>query len=102
MSIAGLLAGSFAASAQEAAIGKGSLYFPPKTSKAYVTIEGPAAITLYAAMKAKAAKDACRDNGSTIKVAGNLSCSRSADGKSAVCDFGIDSRTGRSSAQKPC
>ena len=97
-----LIAGTFAAAAQDATISKGSVYLPPKSSKAFITVEGPGAIALYNAMKSKAIRDACRDNGSTLKVAGNLSCSRSADGKSAICDHGIDTRTGRSSPQKPC
>ena len=88
--------------AQQAAITKGEVYQPAKSSNAYVTIEGPGALRLYAAMKAKPIRDACRDNGSTIKTAGNLSCSMAAGGKAAICDFGLDTKTGKSSPQKPC
>lgn len=95
-------AGTFTAHAQEGAVTKGSVYLPPKSSNAFVTIEGPAAITLYKAMSARAIRDACRDNGSSIKTAGNLSCSMSANGKSAVCDVGVNVKTGRSSPQRPC
>lgn len=93
---------TLSAHAQEGAVSKGSVFLPPRSSNAFVTIEGPGAITLYKAMSAKAIRDACRDNGSTIKTAGNLSCSITANGKAAVCDVGVNVKTGRSSPQRPC
>lgn len=90
------------AQAQEGAVSKGSVFLPPKSSNAFVSIEGPGAIKLYKAMPSKAVRDAFRDNGATLKTAGNLSCSMAAGGKSAVCDFGLNVKTGRSSSQQPC
>jgi hypothetical protein len=80
----------------------GSVYKPPNSSSAYVTLKGPGALQLYKDMTAKPVNDECRGNGRKLKWAGNLACSLARDGASAECDFGVNIRNGRSSPGKPC
>jgi hypothetical protein len=73
----------------------------PKNSHAYVTLAGPAALRMYRAMRAKEEANAC-ETGKKLKRAGALSCSITADGKNASCDFAIDMITGALDDGRPC
>ena len=73
----------------------------PKNSHAYVTLAGPAALRMYRAMRAKEEANAC-ETGKKLKRAGALSCSITADGKTAACDFAIDMIKGALDDGRPC
>lgn len=72
----------------------------PKDSHAYLTITGPAAMRMYRAMKAREEKDECQDG--KIKHAGSFSCTLSANGRSATCDFSVDLHKGTLEDGRPC
>jgi hypothetical protein len=79
----------------------GEVYMVPNSTNTYVTLKGKGALQMYKAMSAKPIKDACRE-GRTLKSAGNLYCSLAKDGKSADCNFGLNTKTGTASVGQPC
>ena len=82
----------------EMLIGGATLVDPPpgeaKSTHAYLTVTGLAALRLYRSMSAQEEDDLCRGDGRKLKRAGTLSCSIAAGGREAVCDFGVDLRSG--------
>lgn len=74
-----------------------TLYDPPANeahnTHIYFSLDGKAARDLYESMKTKAIPNACTDDGSLSKRAGEMQCTRSKDGKEYQCWFGIDLRT---------
>lgn len=89
------------AAANEALPIAGEVYMVPNSTNTYVTLKGRGAMQMYKAMSAKPIKDACRE-GRTLKSAGNLYCSLAKDGKSADCNFGLNTKTGKASLGQPC
>jgi hypothetical protein len=87
-------------------IGGATLVDPPpgeaKNTHAYLTVTGPAALRLYRGMTAKEEDDLCRGDGHKVRRAGALSCSIAAGGREAVCDFGVDLRSGTLAGGRPC
>jgi hypothetical protein len=87
-------------------IGGATLVDPPsgeaKNTHAYLTVTGPAALRLYRNMPAREEDDLCRGDGHKVRRAGALSCSIDARGQGAVCDFGLDLRSGVTAAGRPC
>jgi hypothetical protein len=73
----------------------------PKSSHAYLTITGPAALRMYRNMRAKAEPNLCEE-GKTMKRAGPLMCSIAANGREASCDFSVDLIRGRLDDGRPC
>jgi hypothetical protein len=72
----------------------------PTNSHAYVTVSGPAALRIYQAMRAKEEPNHCRPG--KLKRAGAMTCSISADGRRASCDFSLDLINGALDAGRPC
>jgi hypothetical protein len=87
-------------------IGGADLVDPPsgvaKNTHAYLTVTGPAALRLYRNMPAQEEDDLCRGDGHKLRRAGSLSCSITVGGQEAVCDFGVDLRSGRLAGGRPC
>lgn len=87
-------------------IGGATLVDPPpgeaKNTHAYLTVTGPAALRLYRTMPAQEEDDLCRGDGRKLRRAGSLSCSIGAGGQEAVCDFGVDLRSGTLAGGPPC
>ena len=73
----------------------------PKSSHAYLTISGPAALRMYRAMRAREEPNEC-ETGQKLKRAGALSCSITKDGKTATCDFSVDLIKGSLDDGRPC
>lgn len=73
----------------------------PKNSHAYVTLTGPAALRMYRAMRTKEEANVCEE-GKRIKRAGPLTCSISANGRDASCDFSVDLIKGALADGRPC
>lgn len=90
----------------EMLIGGATLVDPPsgeaKNTHAYLTVTGPAALRLYRTMPAREEDDLCRGDGHKVRRAGTLSCSIDARGQQAVCDFGLDLRSGLPAGGRPC
>jgi len=74
----------------------------PRSSHAYVTVTGAAAIRLYRSMTARAEDDICLGDGRKLKRAGGLACSIARSGRDARCDFSLDLRQGTLAGGKPC
>ncbi len=87
-------------------IGGATLVDPPpgeaKSTHAYLTVTGPAALNLYRALAAPEQDDLCRGDGYKVKRAGALSCSIAAGGQQAACDFALDLRSGTLAGGRPC
>jgi len=74
----------------------------PTSTHAYLTVTGPAALRLYRSLPPREDDDLCRGDGRKVRRAGTLSCSIDARGKEAVCDFGVDLRSGAMAGGRPC
>jgi hypothetical protein len=87
-------------------IGGATLVDPPSgeatNTPAYLTVTGPAALRLYRTMQSPEDEDLCRGDGHKMKRAGTLSCSIDGRGQVAVCDFGVDLRSGMLAGGRPC
>jgi hypothetical protein len=87
-------------------IGGAQLVDPPadeaKDTHAYLAITGPAALRIYRSMPTPEEADSCRGDGHKLKRAGQLSCSITASGREAVCDFAVDLRSGKLAGGRPC
>jgi hypothetical protein len=94
---------TLAQSAQDRPV-SGNVYLVPNTTDptVYVTLKGAGALQMYNSMQVKAVDDACRGGGRKYKLAGNVACSVARDGKSAVCDFGLNLKSGTASVGQPC
>ncbi|MGE4074376.1 MAG: hypothetical protein AB7F22_02435 [Reyranella sp.] len=90
----------------EMLIGGATLVDPPsgeaRDTHAYLTVTGPAALRLYRSLPAREEDDLCRGDGHKVRRAGALSCSIDARGQAAVCDFGVDLRSGTLAGGRPC
>ena len=90
----------------EMLIGGAHLIDPPpgeaKDTHAYLAITGPAALRIYRSMPAREEEDVCRGDGRKLKRTGQLSCSITAGGREAVCDFAVDLRSGTLVGGRPC
>lgn len=90
----------------EMLVGGATLVDPPpdeaRSSHAYLTVTGPAALRLYRGMPAREEDDLCRGDGHKRRRAGTLSCSIDASGRVAVCDFAVDLRSGAMADGRPC
>ena len=73
-----------------------------KTSHAYMTIKGAAAMRLFRNLPGKEEWDYCLGGQWMRKRAGNLSCSILRAKREAVCDFSVDLRDGTLTDGKPC
>lgn len=73
-----------------------------RDSHASFLVEGEAARRLYEALRVPEADDLCEGDGGRIKRAGNLACTRSADGRRHECDFAIDLVRGTLEAGRVC
>lgn len=107
-----VLAFAQCASAQETSQLRGEMFIagktpvdpPPdeaKSSHAYMTVSGPAALRMYRAMKAKEEPNDC-EAGKRLKRAGPLSCALSKDGRTATCDFAVDLLKGALDGGRAC
>jgi hypothetical protein len=74
----------------------------PKNTHAYVTMQGPGAMRIYRAMKAREQDDLCRGDGWKIKRAGHLACSASRKEGKVECDFAVELTRGSLAAGNPC
>lgn len=74
----------------------------PTNSHAYITVEGPAALSIYRNMTAAEEEDVCRGDGWRLKRTGDLYCSIAAGGEEAMCDFSLDLRSGSIAGGRPC
>jgi hypothetical protein len=96
--IAFLTTGAFAADYKpltgEYGLGGKTLFDPPanesRNSHMYFSLAGSAARDLYEAIKAKALRDECANDGSMSKRVGEMQCTLSSDKKEYRCWFGID------------
>jgi hypothetical protein len=98
-----LLGPTLAQAAQDRPV-NGKVYLVPNVSDptVYVTLKGAGALQMYNSMQVKAVDDACRGGGRKYKLAGSVACSLARDGKSAVCDFGLNLKSGTASVGQPC
>jgi len=62
----------------------------PQDTHLIVTLDGDAARALYAKLKATPKRDACLDDGSLTKRAGDLQCTATAKPRGYTCTFGVD------------
>src|SRR4029453_597953 len=62
----------------------------PQDTRFVVTLDGAAARDLYEKLKATPRRDACLDDGSMIKRAGDVACTATVKPKGHVCTFAID------------
>jgi hypothetical protein len=90
----------------EMMIGGATLVDPPpgeaRNTHAYLTITGPAALSLYRNLPAAEEDDLCRGDGRRMRRAGALTCSIDARRQEATCDFGVDLRSGTLAGGRPC
>lgn len=62
----------------------------PQDTRFVVTLDGAAARDLYEKLKATPRRDACLDDGSLTKRAGEVACTATVKPKGHVCTFAID------------
>jgi hypothetical protein len=74
----------------------------PKSTHAYVTLNGPGALAIYKNMKAREREDICRGDGWKYKSERNLVCAISRNGRQAECDFSINLTSGQMGQGRPC
>jgi hypothetical protein len=73
----------------------------PKNTHAYLQLSGPAALQMYRAMRTKEEKNECEPP-KKLKRAGELMCTITADGRSAVCDFSVNLVKGTLEGGRAC
>jgi hypothetical protein len=59
-------------------------------------------LRLYRTLRAPEEDDLCRGDGHLMTRAGTLSCSIDRRGQAAICDFGVDLRSGELVGGRPC